>query len=210
MAKRCVVPMHELKAFTSALEAIGEQSDLNYVIMASAMLENAFGSLLQKSFVSEIGKLGDEVLNDPGRPLASYSARADLCRCFGLISKKAHNQAKRIARIRNIFAHRVEPVDFTHAEVVKECDGFESVELVVDRAEGESWPESLFVEPKSHPRRLMFAVAVREVFAEIYLNFHAIRPAVEVSRVFYLMIESIDPPKFVPKLLERFTDSPVA
>jgi hypothetical protein len=63
------------------------------------------------------------LLNDPKGILGAASARADMCFCLGLIDRTAWENAKRIARIRNLFAHSHAPVAFNDAAVEQECKG---------------------------------------------------------------------------------------
>src|SRR5712692_9433444 len=124
MAKRRVVPFVELGDAGSFME--GADTPMAIAILGGACIENALGSLLIAALIDMARENGEEptwrLLNNPYGTLSSFSARADLCYCLGLITREIYDNAKNVATIRNRFAHSHVPIDFTDSEVVRLCN----------------------------------------------------------------------------------------
>lgn len=94
------------------VELVG-YSDRACAIVAGAILETLLERLLRKSMVPNT----TEVLFAKYGPLNSFAAKIDLARALGLITRVEVDDLHRIRRIRNEFAHSLEPMSFTTSPV---------------------------------------------------------------------------------------------
>lgn len=62
-----------------------------------------------------------QLLDDPGAPLGSFSARITVAKALGLISENMAAELDHIRRIRNAFAHSLRPLTFDHDDVATHC-----------------------------------------------------------------------------------------
>jgi DNA-binding MltR family transcriptional regulator len=116
--KRQIIPLEKLYGNVLA-ESATEGTDLSCALTNAAYIENALGSLLTSVLIKE--ETSEGLLNDPFGILGSASARANMCYCLGLIDEGTHENAKKIAKIRNLFAHSHVPIDFGQDDVTKLC-----------------------------------------------------------------------------------------
>src|SRR5438270_253669 len=100
--KRRVIPLDEL-AGGPLMESATEGTELACALIAGAYIENALGSLLAEVLIP--GEVSERLLNDPLAILSTASGRADMCYCLGMIGETTYKNAKRVATIRNHFAH---------------------------------------------------------------------------------------------------------
>ncbi len=99
-------------------DALNEQPDLACVIAGAAFLDAGLESILRAHFRSH--RIGNNLLRPDG-PLGSFAARADLAYCLGLASKDHYEDLRRIAEIRNAFAHNHLQLTFGDARVQEMC-----------------------------------------------------------------------------------------
>jgi hypothetical protein len=125
MAKRRVVPFEELGDGGDFMQHV--DSALSCALVAGAYIENALGSLLVAALID--GATSHNLLNNPKDILSTYSSRADLCYCMGLIPKEVYNNARTIGTIRNRFAHSHVALDFLDEEVVRLCNQLQLMEV---------------------------------------------------------------------------------
>ncbi len=76
-------------------------------------------SLLCKFFID--GKPSAELFDEANGVLGTYSSRAKLAYCLGLIPDALFQNIKQIAKIRNAFAHSHIALDFDNPEVAQLC-----------------------------------------------------------------------------------------
>src|SRR5579862_1293119 len=115
--KRRVVTFDELGDGGDFMRHV--DSPLSCGLIGGAYVEDALGSLLKAVLID--GETSNGLLNNPKDILSSYSPKADMCYCLGLIPKSVYNNVKNIAKIRNRFAHSHTMIDFTDAEVMQLC-----------------------------------------------------------------------------------------
>ncbi len=145
--KRRVIPLDELTG-GPLIELATEGTELACARIAGAYIENALGSLLTTVLIP--GKDSEKLLNDPLAILSTASGRADMCHCLGLIDDTTHKNAKRIASIRNQFAHSHKPIGFGDQEVKGPCEGLMPPQLVnkEDKAVGAATSKNLLSMPR--------------------------------------------------------------
>ncbi len=122
------IPLKELLSFHARLD---EETDRGCALLAASHIEARLESLLQAVLVEDKNLLSGMLTGN--RPLATLSAKADLAYLMGLISKPTHRDINLIRRIRNEFAHSIDPIDFTTSVIANRCS-----ELQTDY-----WHESL-------------------------------------------------------------------
>jgi DNA-binding MltR family transcriptional regulator len=95
-----------------------DKDDLSCVLIATALLEQALGALLERFFISGTTTARD--ILDPTRNgfLSDLIKRSQLCYCLGLITKRVYSNLLVIAGIRNRFAHSHLPMDFSDMIVI--------------------------------------------------------------------------------------------
>jgi DNA-binding MltR family transcriptional regulator len=99
--------------------ASAKRSPLAFVIVLVGLTEKALVTLLSNYFIK--GGPSDYILSERGA-LGAFSQCADLAYCLGLISDGLRENLKTIAKIRNLFAHAHEFIDFRDPDVVKLCN----------------------------------------------------------------------------------------
>lgn len=125
-SKRRVVPFDELRGRLA--ESATEGPELACALVAGAFIENAAGNLLENVMIP--GQVSDGLLNNPLGILSTASGRADMCYCLGLVDKKTYENAKQVAKIRNLFAHGHDAIGFDNKEVKRLCDSLVAPALV--------------------------------------------------------------------------------
>lgn len=96
-------------------QVFNEDSDMHCVVIGTAYLDAALGTLLSKHLITS--SVTEKMLEKPGGILTSLSARADLAYALGLIPKGFYNNIEPIVRIRNAFAHRYFHLRFEDEEI---------------------------------------------------------------------------------------------
>ena len=121
MTRPTITPSELSKDIHHILDAMKDGSPLACVLIGTAALEQAIGSLLTEFFVK--GASTSESILDPneGGILSAFMNRAKVAYCLGLISKTSYNNLNTVLSIRNRFAHSHLAVDFTDAKVIKGC-----------------------------------------------------------------------------------------
>jgi DNA-binding MltR family transcriptional regulator len=146
MARKIISP-EQLSADSKVLyEAINKEPPLGCVLIAAAFLEKALTSLLGKLFVEcETAK---NVLSENGF-LGEFSRCADTAYCLGLISKGMLENLKRIGKIRNLFAHSHQFLDFDTEEVKELCESLTFVTFNQSVGEVDDWFEQALKNPRN-------------------------------------------------------------
>jgi hypothetical protein len=97
-------------------EITGNNDRLVAVVLAS-VLEKNLTSLLEDVLL----KTDHERLFGPRCPLATFSAKIDLCHALNLIDSDIRRNCDYIREIRNTFAHKIGPISFRTKEVAAVC-----------------------------------------------------------------------------------------
>lgn len=101
-----------------ALVEIEGASDRIMAIVGAAQVDESVRDLIRSVMVD--GEDRNKALEPEGL-LGSFMARVKMASALGLIGADIRNDLAMIARIRNLFAHRVSGVTFLSPEVVKLC-----------------------------------------------------------------------------------------
>jgi DNA-binding MltR family transcriptional regulator len=143
-------------------KAANEGTDLACALMCGAYVENMTGQLLQKVMIEHARS--DYLLNDDNGFLSSAGSRSSLCFGLGLIDTETYHNTKRIAKIRNKFAHSHVPIGFDHKSIVDECNALQAffVRDVTDKTSRR--PKELSADElkelfKNRRRKLVFCTA---------------------------------------------------
>jgi DNA-binding MltR family transcriptional regulator len=120
MAARQVPQPLELSVEAIGLaRLIASENPRACALIGVSFLENALASILLAFFVDT--EESKSLLDVSTGILGPFVARANMAYCLGLISKPVLENLKRLAKIRNEFAHSYRPVDFTTAPVPDLC-----------------------------------------------------------------------------------------
>lgn len=118
--KRNTLSRDELKALKIEFkEQLEEESDRGLALVGHAYLDDALTEFLRAFLVDDSG-VADELLRQGG-PLGSFKARCDLAFSLGLIGPDMYSDLGQVRSIRNAFAHRYTPPDFSSSPVLDRC-----------------------------------------------------------------------------------------
>ncbi len=107
---------------------MNRERPLPCVLLAGAHLEQALAGLLTAFFIE--GSNTVKSIFDDGNTLDTVRSRADVAYCLGLLSRTNYVNAVLISEIRRLFAHAHVEIDFSHPEILKQCDRLESPVLL--------------------------------------------------------------------------------
>jgi len=122
-------------------------------IVASAFLENYLAWALLSRMRSNLSSAGRKRLFDDGA-LVEFGSKIDLAHALHILGDTARADMKRIAVIRNLFAHQMEISTFAHPEIAAECSKL----AVPSRGEGPHGKAAVSLGP-----RIQFMDTVHEL-----------------------------------------------
>src|SRR3974377_107605 len=100
-----------------ALKEVDKQSDRGAAIIACAIVDELLTRALQKPLILT-SEVKDKLFsNERNGPLATFSNKIDLGFATGLLNSKVRSDLRNIRRVRNRFAHRLDPLEFKEAEI---------------------------------------------------------------------------------------------
>ena len=102
--------------FRGTLDA---ETDRGCALMAAAYLDSLLEKLIRASLIADTKK-ADELLGK-SKPLGTFSSRIDLAHLLGHISKSEHRDLQLIRKIRNVFGHTSNPLDFRNPPIQARC-----------------------------------------------------------------------------------------
>ncbi len=110
-----------LSAESQALyDAVNDERDLPCVLISASFIDQCLASLLERFFINS--SMAQSLLNPGCGSVGTFSARADLCYCLGLIPKGLFHNLQTLGKIRNKFAHSYLSLSFADCEVAKWCE----------------------------------------------------------------------------------------
>lgn len=124
----------KLQSITDWLAVMGQMNgpeERAAGIVASAFLENYLAWALLSRMRGNLSSAGRKRLFDDGA-LADFGSKIDLAHALCILGDTARADMKRIAAIRNRFAHQMEISTFAHPEIAAECSKL----IVPKRGEG--------------------------------------------------------------------------
>ncbi|WP_160071874.1 DUF4145 domain-containing protein [Pseudoclavibacter sp. 8L] len=86
-----------------------EMRDRELALVAGALLDTSLETALRLHFVQVSSRVHDRLWESPG-VLADLGAKIDIARASGLIGQAAHARMHLIRKVRNEFAHSIEPL----------------------------------------------------------------------------------------------------
>lgn len=104
-----------------------EETERGLAIVGAAFLDDALAELLRAYLIDDSKMVVNGLL---GGSFGSFKKRCDLAYALGLIGPDMHSDLDQIREIRNRFAHRFSPPDFSASEVVERCKNFKIADLV--------------------------------------------------------------------------------
>jgi hypothetical protein len=109
---------HHLATYSELLTA---ESDRSAAIMASAFVEQTLWVMLNSFTVDAGEQVRKQWFEGATAPFRSFSAKIELGYAIGIYGPLTKGRLDRIRNIRNVFAHRSLPLDFTHPTLKDEC-----------------------------------------------------------------------------------------
>lgn len=102
--------------------ALNGLDELSSVVATASYIDHSLGALLHAHFIKS-----DQVKNllKHGGAVGHLMAKANLAYCLGLITKEWRQNIEAICDIRNLFAHSIEPMSFSHPEIQSLCQNLE-------------------------------------------------------------------------------------
>ena len=120
MTKRKVLPIEQLSNESQKLyDILNNEKDFTVVLVATSFLDACLGSILNNKLIDSC--VSKELLGTRGI-LGNFSSRTDLCYALGLIHKLLYKDLRKIAEIRNEFAHYHLELTFESEEIEKKCN----------------------------------------------------------------------------------------
>ncbi|MGH7860101.1 MAG: hypothetical protein ACREQY_22470 [Candidatus Binatia bacterium] len=104
MSNRTTNPSHP-KDMLPIFRVYHAETDRGAAIVAASLLDDLLEQLLRRSMLP---CASDDFFRGYG-PLSSFSAKIDLARFLGLIGRGEYSELHRIRKIRNVFAHSLDP-----------------------------------------------------------------------------------------------------
>lgn len=156
MGSKEIIPIKDLSSEVEKLYKVmnEEKSDLACALIGASFLSECIGSVLKKKFRPNSSTALRILMPDKGF-LGSFSNRADLCYCIGLVNKKKYNDLKLIAEIRNTFAHSRLNITFDSNDVVELTNNLNSYKV--------AFP-SYYFSKDSNANKQNFTVASRDKY----------------------------------------------
>jgi DNA-binding MltR family transcriptional regulator len=118
------------KVTSEAIKEFNSQSARTTAIVGAAILDDCLGRLIAARLPTE-GETKKQLFKPPSGALSSFDTKIKVAYTMGILSKVAFQDLTEIAKIRNLFAHRLYIADFEHPEVKPLCDKLHLIETHV-------------------------------------------------------------------------------
>lgn len=171
MNQRCA------ELFKGFAEQLTKESDRGSVIVSASIIDHVLGKLIQTMLVPSIEKR-DELLEGATAPFSTFSSRIDLAYRLGLIRSESRASFHLLRKIRNDFAHVIDPKTFESESVRSRLmeirklnrEFFEACHDVLDENLSNGFSS------KDVPDRLMFEVFIAGSAAFLLVETDNIEP----------------------------------
>lgn len=97
------------------------ENDRGSAVMSTSLVEKALEDVVRAYMVDPGDGTPDTWFVGRNAPFRSFSAKIALGRALGIYGPGMEKRLNTIRRIRNVFAHRMLPIDFTHPTIKAEC-----------------------------------------------------------------------------------------
>jgi hypothetical protein len=98
-----------------------EENDRGAAVMAGALVEKALEDAIRSHLVTPEDGTADTWFSGINAPFRSFAAKIALGRALGMYGPLLETKLNQIRKVRNVFAHRMLPLDFKHPTLVEEC-----------------------------------------------------------------------------------------
>lgn len=99
---------------------IGE-NDRGAAVMATALVERALEDAIRAHLVDPGDGTPNTWFKGPNAPFQTFSAKIALGRALGIYGPETEGKLTGIRKIRNVFAHRMVPIQFSHPVIQNAC-----------------------------------------------------------------------------------------
>jgi hypothetical protein len=89
--------------------------------MAAALVERALEDVIRTYLAAPEDGSADTWFQGINAPFRTFSAKIALGRALGIYGQHMEHRLGIIKNVRNAFAHRMIPLDFTHPTLIEEC-----------------------------------------------------------------------------------------
>ena len=128
------------KVQTNAIYQAQVEADRSVALVRTSVVEEHLRLAIERHFpgLATDPKVIDRIF-DPMKngPLSTFTARVDVAFALGIVGKGALTALKKIAEIRNLFAHRLEINAFDHPEIVKLVGKLTYIDFAITGPDGE-------------------------------------------------------------------------
>ena len=124
-----------LDSYTEFQKNYEGESDRSVVILAGSFLEQTLENYILKKLVDTNSV--DQLFNGYA-PLATFAAKIEVAFALGLLPVHVHKDLKVVKKLRNIFAHEPDALNFESSRISDICSNFHKLE----RSDGSRWDES--------------------------------------------------------------------
>jgi hypothetical protein len=100
---------------------IAKESDRGAAVMAAALVEKALEEAIRSRLADPGDGIADSWFEGRNAPFRSFAAKIALGRALAIYGEEMEARLTRVKNVRNAFAHRMIPLDFTHPTLVEEC-----------------------------------------------------------------------------------------
>ena len=114
-------------------ERVAAMEDRSLAIMTTSMLERYLGLAVMTRFGRLISKDDYNRIFGPNAPLASLSAKINLCHSLGILIGDMRNDLNLMRKIRNDFAHGITELSFSDKAVSDRCNQLKMHLNLVDK-----------------------------------------------------------------------------
>ena len=109
----------DIEYFSVFLKEFQAETDRGTALVGAALLDKQLHDLLRSHFLEK--KASSELLEGGFAPLGTFSARAKVTYCLGLITDYEYRELQLIRKVRNVFAHQTHGTTFQNAAVASLC-----------------------------------------------------------------------------------------
>lgn len=160
MSRTAPIKVEQLSSDVKRLfDVLNNETDLPCVLIGVSFLDETVRALLNAFFKK--GNTSDKLLSPLGGAIGEFSTRCDLGYCLGLVKKCHFQDLRKLAEVRNVFAHHHLGASFSDSEVQKKCRELTTPDLLSAFGGELSKPtEQYRLEQRAQDARNRFTVSI--------------------------------------------------
>ena len=108
----------DLRSYTQYMKS---ESDRGAAVMAAALVERALEDVIRTYIAAPEDGSADTWFQGHTAPFRTFAAKIALGRALAIYGEHMERRLCIIKNVRNAFAHRMIPLDFSHATLIEEC-----------------------------------------------------------------------------------------